>query len=44
MAARLFREGVISESLANDYLRVDKITVQDVLSGRMNIEFSGKPV
>lgn len=44
MAARLFREGVISESLANDYLRVDKITVKDVLSGRMNIEFSGKPV
>lgn len=39
MAAKLFREGSISESLGNDFLRVDKITIGDVLSGRMKIEF-----
>jgi hypothetical protein len=43
MAAKLCQEGAVSESLGNDYLRVDKTTIGDVLSGRINIEFTGKP-
>jgi non-ribosomal peptide synthetase component E (peptide arylation enzyme) len=43
MAAKLFQEGSISKELGNDYLRRDKLTVDEVLSGRISIEFTGSP-
>lgn len=43
MAAGLFQEGSIARSLGDDYLRVDKLTIDDVLTGRTRIEFTGKP-
>ncbi|OGO42718.1 MAG: hypothetical protein A2Z05_06835 [Chloroflexi bacterium RBG_16_60_22] len=43
IATRLFEEGSIEKSLGDDYLRRDKVTIDDVLSGRMKIEFTGAP-
>lgn len=43
MATRLSQEGSITKELGDDYLRRDKITIDEVLSGRTKIEFSGSP-
>ncbi|MFH1487457.1 MAG: AMP-binding protein [Pseudomonadota bacterium] len=43
VTTRLFEEKVIDRSLGDDYLKRDKITIDDVLSGRIKIEFSGTP-
>lgn len=43
IAAKLVNEGAIEKSLGNDYLRRDKLTIDDVLSGRLKIEFTGAP-
>jgi 2,3-dihydroxybenzoate-AMP ligase len=43
MAVKLFQEGLILKSLGDDYLRKDKITIDEVLGGRIKIEFSGSP-
>jgi len=42
MAFTLFKERKITEEFADDYLRRDKITIRDMLSGRYKIEFLGK--
>ncbi len=44
MALKLVREKAISRALGDDYLRKDKLTVDEVESGRIKIEFSGSPV
>jgi non-ribosomal peptide synthetase component E (peptide arylation enzyme) len=43
IATKLFKEGTITKELGNDYLRRDKLTVEDVLIGRFRIEFTGAP-
>jgi len=43
IAARLFQEGAIAKMLGDDYLRRDKLTIDDVLTGRFKIEFTGAP-
>jgi hypothetical protein len=43
IATKLFNEGKIEKALGNDYLRRDKLTIDDVLSGRIKIEFTGSP-
>jgi 2,3-dihydroxybenzoate-AMP ligase len=43
IAARLYEEGTITKQLGDDYLRRDKLTIEDVLTGRMKIEFTGAP-
>jgi 2,3-dihydroxybenzoate-AMP ligase len=43
IAARLFQEGAIARALGDDYLRRDKLTIDDVLTGRIKIEFTGAP-
>lgn len=43
IAAKLFREGGIAKPLGDDYLRRDKLTIDDVLSDRIKIEFTGSP-
>jgi 2,3-dihydroxybenzoate-AMP ligase len=43
IAARLFEEGAIARELGDDYLRRDKLTIDDVLTGRIKIEFTGAP-
>lgn len=43
ITAKLFEEGVISKGFGNEYLKNDKITIDDVISGKVKIEFSGIP-
>lgn len=43
VTAKLFRENVIEKGLGDEYLRRDKITIDDILSGKIKIEFSGTP-
>ncbi len=43
IAARLYEEGAIEKALGDDYLRRDKLTIDEVLSGRIKIEFTGAP-
>ena len=43
VTAKLFRENVIGKGLGDEYLKRDKITIDDILSGKIKIEFSGAP-
>ena len=43
IATKLYNEGAIEKSLGDEYLRRDKVTIDDVLSGSMKIEFTGAP-
>ena len=43
ITARLFEEGKIDTEFGNDYLKRDKLTVDDVISGKIKIEFLGTP-
>ena len=43
VTAKLFRENVIEKGLGDEYLRRDKITIDDILTGKIEIEFSGTP-
>jgi 2,3-dihydroxybenzoate-AMP ligase len=43
IATKLHQEGAVTKDLGNDYLRRDKLTIDDVLSGRFKIEFTGAP-
>jgi non-ribosomal peptide synthetase component E (peptide arylation enzyme) len=43
IATKLFNEGAIEKSLGDEYLRRDKVTIDDVISCRMKIEFTGTP-
>lgn len=44
ITARAVQEGLISKEHGDDYLRRDKLTVDDVLQGRAEIEFTRTPV
>ena len=44
ITAKLFEEDVIDNEFGDEYLKRDKITIDDVLSGRIRIEFAGTPV
>jgi non-ribosomal peptide synthetase component E (peptide arylation enzyme) len=43
VTAKLFEEKVIEKGFGDEYLNRDKFTIDDVLSGRTKIEFSGTP-
>ena len=43
ITTKLFQEKVIEKSFGDEYLNRDNITIDDVLSGRTKIEFSGTP-
>ena len=43
VAAKLFKEDVIDKDFGDEYLKRDKITIHDVLSGKITIEFTGTP-
>lgn len=40
---KLLEEGVIDRSLGNEYLKNDKLSIDDVLSGKVEISFTGTP-
>jgi non-ribosomal peptide synthetase component E (peptide arylation enzyme) len=41
ITTKLYQEGVIDKEYGNYYLRLEKIEIDDVLSGRVQIEFTG---
>ena len=43
VTAKLFRENAIDKGLGDEYLKRDKITIDDVVSQKIKIEFSGTP-
>jgi hypothetical protein len=43
VTTKLFQEHVIEKSFGDEYLKQDKITIDDILSARVKIEFSGTP-
>lgn len=43
ITTKLFEEGEIQKEFGDEYLEKDKITIDDVLSGKVGIEFTGKP-
>jgi hypothetical protein len=43
ITTRLFREGKIDKELGDDYLKRDKLAIDDVLSGKVTMEFIGTP-
>ncbi len=43
ITARAVQEGAITKELGNDYLKRDKFSVDDVISGKTKIEFTGTP-
>ena len=44
ITAKVFEEDVIDKEFGDEYLKRDKITIDDVLSGRIRIEFAGTPL
>lgn len=38
---KLFQEGLIEKTLGNEYLKREKISIDDVLAGKEKIQFSG---
>jgi len=44
ITTQLFREGTIDMEFGDEYLRRDKLTINDVTSGRVNVEFIGTPI
>ncbi len=43
ITTKLFEEGVIDKDFGDEYLKRDKIIIDDVKSGKITIEFTGKP-
>lgn len=43
ITTQLFREGKIEKEFGDDYLKRDKLTIEDLLSGKIKIEFIGTP-
>jgi 2,3-dihydroxybenzoate-AMP ligase len=43
ITAQLFKEGKIDKEFGDDYLKREKLTVDDVLSGKVVVEFIGTP-
>jgi 2,3-dihydroxybenzoate-AMP ligase len=43
IAAQLFKEGKIDKEFGNEYLTRDKLTIDDVTSGKVKVEFIGTP-
>jgi len=44
MTAKLFEEGKIKKELGDEYLKRDQLTIDDVISGRIKIDFTGTQV
>ncbi|MGD8984523.1 MAG: AMP-binding protein [Desulfobacteraceae bacterium] len=44
ITAKLFEEDVIDKEFGDEYLKRDRITIDDVLSGRIKIEFTNTPL
>jgi 2,3-dihydroxybenzoate-AMP ligase len=44
ITAQLFKEGEIDKEFGDDYLTRDKLTIDDVLSGKVAVEFIGTPL
>lgn len=44
ITAQLVEEGAIDRKFGNEFLKSSNITVDEVLSGKVNIEFEGKPL
>jgi 2,3-dihydroxybenzoate-AMP ligase len=40
---KLFEEGVISKELADEYLKKDKLSLSDLTTGKIRIDFTGSP-
>jgi non-ribosomal peptide synthetase component E (peptide arylation enzyme) len=43
ITVNLFQEGMIDKALGDEYLKREKISIDDVISGEEKIEFSGTP-
>ncbi|MBW1802550.1 MAG: hypothetical protein JRJ85_17680 [Deltaproteobacteria bacterium] len=43
VTTKLFQEKAIDRDFGDEYLKKDKITIDDVLAGRVKIEFTGTP-
>lgn len=43
ITSQLFKEGKIDKELGNEYLKRDKLTIDDVISGKLKLEFIGTP-
>ena len=43
VTAKLCQEGILEKSLGDEYLKRDKITIDDILTEKIRIEFSGTP-
>ena len=44
ITAKLFEEDVVNRELGDEYLKRDRITIDDVLSGKIGIEFTDTPL
>ena len=44
ITVKLFEEGLIEKAFGNEYLTREKISIDDVLSGKNYIEFTGSPM
>ena len=40
---KLFQENIIEKNFGDEFLKRDKIAVDDILSGKITVEFSGTP-
>lgn len=43
ITAKLFQEKVIAREIGDEYLKRDKITIDEVVSGRIKIDFTSTP-
>ena len=43
VTVKLFQEGIFDKDFGDDYLKRDKFTIDDILTGKINIEFIGSP-
>ncbi len=43
ITTQLFKEGRIDKEFGNDYLKRDKLTIDDIMSGKVKVEFIGTP-
>jgi hypothetical protein len=41
ITTKLFEEGAVTRELGNEFLKKDNLTIDDMLSGRVKIEFTG---
>jgi hypothetical protein len=43
ITTKQFQEGAISKELGDEFLKPDKVTVDDILHGNISIDFTGVP-